>query len=1218
MRRAYLTVIGVLAACILLPATAQAANVAVLGNNQTDEALVAAGHTVTLVTDAEVATPGFLDGFDVFIFTRAGGAFNATLSAGAAAQTRAFARRAVLLNGDFADSVGTNQEIRDLYVSSVLWAAENGGGYIGELEGATAGLSSNGDGQPALNLIAGAAGASQFSGNSSTINVTDAGLGHPVLQNVALPHTDEDIEFAALVSGAAAATVLARYAQNDNPAILAAELTNVAVLGNNASDEELNEAPGVIATLVTDAQVATAGFLDDFDAFLFTRPGGAFNATLSAGAAAQVRAFARRAVLLNGDFSDAVGADQEIHDLYVSSVLWAAANGGGYIGELEGATAGLSANGDGQPALNFIAGTAGASQFTGNSSTLNITAAGSGHPVLDNVTLPHTNEDIEFAALVTGAADPTVLARYAQNDNPAILAAEVKQVAVLGNNATDDELNEAPGIVATLVTDAQVATAGFLDDFDAFIFTRPGGAFNATLSAGAAAQVRAFARRAVLLNGDFADAVGADQEIHDLYVSSVLWAAENGGGYIGELEGATAGLGANGDGQPALNLIAGTAGASQFTGNSSTLNITAAGSGHPVLDNVTLPHTNEDIEFAALVSGAAAATVLARYAQNDNPAILAAELTNVAVLGNNATDDELNEAPGIVATLVTDAQVATAGFLDDFDAFIFTRPGGAFNATLSAAAAARVVAFTNRAVLLNGDFADAVGADQEIHDLYVSSVLWAAANGGGYIGELEGATAGLSANGDGQPALNFIAGTAGASQFTGNSSTLTVTAAGSGHPVLDNVTLPHTNEDIEFAALVSGAEPATVLARYANGNPAILATAGANRPPVATDAAVSVPEDGSVSIVLAGTDPDGDPLTITVTTPPAHGIVRQRRLHARTELPRPGLDRVHGRRRQGRHRHGDDLDHGDIGERSARLLAGRVLGACERAAHRNTGLHRRRRRDAQLRGRQRPQPRHARPTAGRRLHLHAPPGVFRAGQLHLPCRRRRRRQRQRPGDDHRRAAPGPERPHLRRHRHRQRRRRQGLHRVHAPRHRPRARIRRGAPVDERQHARSGFPLRDDRPGRGPRNQDHRRPRRRHRAARHRRQRQRGHLPAHLRRDRAPRRVPARPEDPGHPTRPTLRQLPERHRPRASKDPRQGERHLLQARTARARRPRHLRHRLRDDERSQQSRRRHRRQQGRNRHRHLPRRLRLGTRVSAYGHPVGRTRYPHGQLWWPAT
>jgi hypothetical protein len=73
---------------------------------------------------------------------------------------------------------------------------------------------------------------------------------------------------------------------------------------------------------------------------------------------------------------------------------------------------------------------------------------------------------------------------------------------------------------------------------------------------------------------------------------------------------------------------------------------------------------------------------------------------DVAVLGNNATDDVLNQQAGIVATLVTDAQVAQDGFLNDFDAFIFTRPGGAFNATLSNAAAERVRAFTKRAVLL--------------------------------------------------------------------------------------------------------------------------------------------------------------------------------------------------------------------------------------------------------------------------------------------------------------------------------------------------------------------------------------------------------------------------------------------------------------------------------------------------------------------------------------
>ena len=825
MTRAFRAVMLAIAALMLVPASSLAANVAVLGNNQTDEALTAAGHTVTLVTDAQVATPGFLDGFDVFIFTRPGGAFNATLSTDAAAQVRAFTRRAVLLNGDFADAVGSDQEIRDLYASSVRWAAQHGGGYIGELEGATAGLASNGDGQPALNLIAGTAGPSQFTGNSSTIVATPAGEDHPVLDGVALPHTNEDIEFAAPVSGAPAPKVLARYASSDNPAILATEVKHVAVLGNNATDDQLNASPGIVATLVTDPEIATAGFLDDFDAFIFTRPGGAFNATLSAGAATQVRAFTRRAVLLNGDFADAVGNDQEIRDLYVSSVMWAAERGGGYIGELEGATAGLSSNGDGQPALNFIQGTAGPSQFTGNSSTIVSTAAGADHPVLDGVALPHTNEDIEFAAPVSGAPAPKVLARYASNNNPAVLATEITRVAVLGNNATDDQLNASPGIVATLVTDAEVATAGFLDGFDVFIFTRPGGAFNATLSGGAAARTRAFTRRAVLLNGDFADAVGSDPEIRDLYVSSVMWAGEHGGGYIGELEGATAGLSSNGDGQPALNLIQGTAGPSQFTGNSSTIVATPAGEDHPALDGVSLPHTNEDIEFAAPVSGAPAPKVLARYASNDNPAILATETTRVAVLGNNATDDEINEEPGIVAELVTDAQVATAGFLDGFDVFIFTRPGGAFNATLSDAAADRVRAYARRAVLLNGDFADAVGNDQEIHDLYVSSVRWAAEGGGGYIGELEGATAGLSANGDGQPVLNFIPGTAGPSQFTGNSSTLNATPAGANHPALDGVSLPHTNDDIEFAAPVTGAPATKVLARYAsNNNPAVLAT----------------------------------------------------------------------------------------------------------------------------------------------------------------------------------------------------------------------------------------------------------------------------------------------------------------------------------------------------------------------------------------------------------
>src|SRR4051794_25872582 len=425
MTRALRVALLALAALLVMPASSLAANIAVLGNNQTDEVLAAAGNTVTLVTDAQVATPGFLDGFDVFVFTRNGIAFNPTLSAAAAAEVRAFTKRAVLLNGDFADGLSSDQEIKDLYASSVRWAGEHGGGYIGELEGATAGLASNGDGQPALNFLAGSATPSSFGGLTSTIIKTPAGETSPVLDGVSLPHSSSDVNFAAGITGASDPQVLARYQTNNSPAILAGEVKQVAVLGNNAVDDELNEEPGMVASLVSDAQVATAGFLDGFDAFLFTRNGIAFNPVLSAGAAAQVRAFTKRAVLLNGDFADGVASDPEIHDLFASSVRWAGEHGGGYVGELEGATAGLASNGDGQPALNFLAGSATASTFSGLTNSIAATPAGASHPALDDVALPHSSSDVNFMAQISGAPASKVLARYVSNNNPAILASDI-------------------------------------------------------------------------------------------------------------------------------------------------------------------------------------------------------------------------------------------------------------------------------------------------------------------------------------------------------------------------------------------------------------------------------------------------------------------------------------------------------------------------------------------------------------------------------------------------------------------------------------------------------------------------------------------------------------------------------------------------------------------------------------------------------------------------
>jgi hypothetical protein len=46
-----------------------------------------------------------------------------------------------------------------------------------------------------------------------------------------------------------------------------------------------------------------------------------------------------------------------------------------------------------------------------------------------------------------------------------------------------------------------------------------------------------------------------------------------------------------------------------------------------------------------------------------------------------------------------------------------------------------------------------------------------------------------------------------------------------------------------------------------------------NRAPVAEDAALTVAQDGTLAVALAASDPDGDPLTFSVTDPPLHGAL---------------------------------------------------------------------------------------------------------------------------------------------------------------------------------------------------------------------------------------------------------------------------------------------------------------------------------------------------------
>jgi len=221
---------SVVAALLFAPQVATAAPIAVFGNNSGFANLATSlGNTVTFVTNAQVATAGFLDSFDLFVYTRADGSFGSPLSAAASANVAAFVNSgpSVLFNGDWFDELSfatpTTPKTQQVISNAIAFALNGGHGFIGELGGAVAGLTSNVSGYPALNLITGAATTevSGFGGGAGgAVNLTSAGSVHPITAGVAFPYTPDDVEFGATISGAAASNVLAVY-DNGNAAILA-------------------------------------------------------------------------------------------------------------------------------------------------------------------------------------------------------------------------------------------------------------------------------------------------------------------------------------------------------------------------------------------------------------------------------------------------------------------------------------------------------------------------------------------------------------------------------------------------------------------------------------------------------------------------------------------------------------------------------------------------------------------------------------------------------------------------------------------------------------------------------------------------------------------------------------------------------------------------------------------------------------------------------------
>ena len=209
---------------------ADAANLAIFGSNNI-ATFYGASNSVSIVNDSQLSTPGFLNAYDAFIYTRDGYSFGQGLSVAAAANVKSFVKgNIILLNGDFQDDIG--QAATDALFSNALAYVLSGGpgGYLGEYRGSFAAFSSNADGNNPIGLVNGSAGSSGGGqgGSDGEVEITAAGLSSPVVAGVPFPYNPGAVEFGATVTGINPAKVLAQFS-NGNPAIVAGNIDNISI-----------------------------------------------------------------------------------------------------------------------------------------------------------------------------------------------------------------------------------------------------------------------------------------------------------------------------------------------------------------------------------------------------------------------------------------------------------------------------------------------------------------------------------------------------------------------------------------------------------------------------------------------------------------------------------------------------------------------------------------------------------------------------------------------------------------------------------------------------------------------------------------------------------------------------------------------------------------------------------------------------------------------------
>jgi PEP-CTERM motif len=192
----------------------------------------------TLVTTAQLGTPGFLNSFKTVIVSRFDSDFGDPLSAAAAANIATYVGSGATQGGvavftnDAADNFfgATTGDVFDanlnqLFVNAAKFTDASGHGYIGEFNGAVMAVASNSAGFPAIGLLPGSASGVHGFGPLFTYGVGPIGTGNPIDAGVTFPFTDgDDSTFLTDITGASSNNIVDIYTSagiDGEPAVLA-------------------------------------------------------------------------------------------------------------------------------------------------------------------------------------------------------------------------------------------------------------------------------------------------------------------------------------------------------------------------------------------------------------------------------------------------------------------------------------------------------------------------------------------------------------------------------------------------------------------------------------------------------------------------------------------------------------------------------------------------------------------------------------------------------------------------------------------------------------------------------------------------------------------------------------------------------------------------------------------------------------------------------------